>query len=183
MAQDDKRLFTAIRCTDEVREVLEKNSLMLEQFGRVRLTRPENFHITLIYVGGTSREQDVRQAMRELACEPFDLEFDAAGWFMRPEGMLVCQGVRVSNELVQVHQQLNDNLCWRGFCSPDLPFTPHITLGRRFRPFKNHRAESVLASLEVPSIMRVDSVSLFESKRVNDVLVYEELERLELQPH
>ncbi len=181
MTVEDKRLFTGIRLNQDVRAVLKKNANQLEQTGKIRLTREENFHLTLIYVGGTSREQDVRLALRELACEPFMVEFSEAGWFHRPEGLLIWQGVKVNAALADLHKQLNANLCWRGFCGPDLKYTPHITLGRRYRPNRNQHLETILPNLEIPPAMLVDSVSVFESRREDDQLVYEELERLELK--
>lgn len=178
MNQEERRLFTAIRCSDEVREVLRHNAAVLEKAGKIRLTRPENFHLTLIYVGGTSREQDVRMALRELAARPFELSFSEAGVFHRQEGLLIWQGVKLNPALQALYHQLNENLCWRGFCGLDMPYKPHITLGRRFRPGKDVSTEEVLRNLEIPPTMPVDSVSLFESKRDKDRLVYEELERL-----
>lgn len=176
----EKRLFTAIRCTEEVREVLERNAKVLADAGSIRLTRRENFHLTLIYIGETSREQDVRAALRDLISAPFELTFSAAGMFRRPEGLLLWQGVELGPELLALYKQLNENLCWRGFCSPNVSYKPHITLGRRFRPQNGLKAEEVLRDLEIPPVMPVESVSLFESKRVNGLLVYEEIDRLML---
>ncbi len=183
MANEEKRLFTAIRCSSEVADVLKRNAAHLETAGKIRVTRPENFHLTLIYVGGTSRENDVRQAMRTVAQAPFTLEFAPAGKFLRREGLLIWQGVRINEDLLSLHKQVNENLCWRGFCGPNLAYKPHITLGRRFRPQQGIETESVLAELEIPPVMHVSDISLFESKREKDVLVYEELERFELQSY
>ncbi len=178
---EEKRLFTGIRLKAEVREVLKRNADELAKTGRIRLTREENFHLTLIYVGGTSREQDVRLALRELTCEPFELAFSAAGWFQRPEGLLIWQGVKTNDTLTDLHRQMNANLCWRGFCGPDLRYNPHITLGRRYLANKDQDLEKILPTLEIPPAMIVDSVSVFESKREGDQLLYEEIERLELK--
>lgn len=179
MAQAEKRLFTAIALRDEIKDTLYQNARLLEKAGRIRLTERDNFHLTLVYIGETMRERDVLEALYEVKAEPFELEFGGPGFFKRPDGLLLWQGVQLNEALKDLQSKVYEGLRSRGLCRRETSYMPHVTLGRRFKAYdRQAELKEVLWGLTCPVTMPAEAVSLFESKRVDNRLVYEELERI-----
>lgn len=177
----EKRLFIAIPCSEETKRVLEDNISILQEHGSLRPTTPENLHMTVVYVGETTRMHDVKQALQGLIASSFTMEFTELGVFKRPEGNLLWQGVEKSFELEDIFSQISENLQWRGFTNLSPHFTPHITLGRRFVREKDTSFTRIKELLKQPLKQKVDYVALFESTRINGKLVYKELDRVSLE--
>ena len=56
-------------------------ALLRERAAQARVTRRENFHITLAFLGETDREADIRRAMDETRVPAFSLSIRGAGRF------------------------------------------------------------------------------------------------------
>lgn len=180
MEERQKRLFLGIKFTPEVRQILAENGKRLERAGKIRLTRPLNYHLTLFFIGNTGREKAIRQALHKLSADAFTLQFAEAGFFRRPEGVLVFQGAELTEELAALERQVKMQMRNIGFSGSDAPYRPHVTLGRRFRPQPSQKLSDILESLAIPPDITVNSLSLFESVRKDGILFYDEIDCVEL---
>lgn len=166
------RLFIAIRFDRDteaafaaIRDALRARSVT------GTFTRTENMHLTLAFLGETTRLREAKRAVEALQGAPFPLVFRGFGRFARTEGDLCWVGVERSPALLDLHNQLGKSLRKSGFAVEGRPFRPHITLGRRVVPAPDFDRESFAADL--PEIrMTANAVSLMESARIQGRLTY-----------
>ena len=98
-------------------------------------------------------------------------------YFKKRNALILWQGVKRCPELLALQSKVKAALEAAGFPCDERPYRPHVTLARNYRKNKETDLSAVLEHFEKPADMKVFSLSLFESKRENGVLVYEELER------
>lgn len=137
----------------------------------VRFTRPENLHLTIVFLGEIPPEKldSVRGAMDALACGPFALHVGGFGYFRREGGDLFWAGVERSEALRALHRQMDFQLRSRGFVLERRSFRPHLTLARQavLKRQYDHGA------FVVPAMkMQVEKITLFRSERTGGKLCY-----------
>ena len=160
------RLFIAIRFSDEVKNVL------LDAIGQLRrqavsgnFTRPENLHLTLVFIGESTDLTSIRTAMDRTAVRPFDLTVSGAGHF----GNLYWVGIEANPILKAYVQNLSDALRSAGFDIERRAFGPHITIARQVETTRQPH-------LNVPkTAMTAGRVSLMKSERIGGKLTYTEV--------
>lgn len=101
---------------------------------RLTWTRPENWHLTLKFLGEVEegRAQELGAALLGLRFTPFDLAAGPAGFFpnaKRPRvfWLGLAQGAARCAALAK---QVEDLCAGRGFAAGDRPFAAHLTLAR-----------------------------------------------------
>lgn len=166
------RLFVAVNLPDAVRRSLEQAGAPLSAAApSVRWLQPDNFHITLKFLGWVADERlmDVRSALDAAAvrCPPFEMTLRAAGAFpnfRRPRVYWV--GVEDDGSLAQLQLEAERAIAPLGFPTEARPFRPHITIGRVSKaPAAELRAaESACQDFRYESRVPVKSIELMESK-------------------
>lgn len=160
------RLFIAIRFNREVKDALIRAIEDLR--GRVvsgSFTRPENLHLTLVFIGESDDVKTIRAVIDECGVPPFDMAVAGSGNF----GDLYWAGVENSPELSGLVVSLREKLRSAGFDIDEKPFRPHITLARRVQPRSHIRVNMQRAT------MTVKRISLMKSERINGKLTYTEI--------
>ncbi len=142
----------------------------------VRWIEPDNFHVTLKFLGEVRREQvDVVTAAIERAAastRPFETEIGGFGAFptvRRPN--VIWLGVEACPELRCLKQDLEWALGDAGFPAESRSFHPHVTLGRAqdaggagaFREL-----DEMFASLQFEDELKVHSIDLMRSHLSRD---------------
>jgi RNA 2',3'-cyclic 3'-phosphodiesterase len=137
---DILRLFIALPLPEEVKGVLQiqQDSLKMhlqERDKNIRWTTPEQWHLTLAFLGATNRERlpSIQSAMEHAAkpVKAFGLETTSLGAFPSPRRpSVVWLGVGGDVSSLQTLQfRLSEALS--GMLEPDdKPFKPHLTLAR-----------------------------------------------------
>ena len=175
------RLFIAIELSEPIRAAAYELALELRQGAdHARLTRPENLHLTLAFLGDTPQERlgAVRRCMEHAAGAPFTLELDRPGAFRRREGDIWWLGARRTPPLCALERRLRRALTDAGFHTEEREFAPHITLCRDVRL----RADFDREALAFPGLeQQVDHITLFESRREKTGMVYVPRARTELR--
>jgi RNA 2',3'-cyclic 3'-phosphodiesterase len=182
---DDIRLFVGIRPPREVRDAIDSARARLEaQIGdrAVRWIRPENYHLTLHFLGNTPRAlvDDVALAMRAAAgpassgaVGPIELALGNLSAFpdvRRPRVVVVTVDDPVRG-LEQTAQRLLAALRGRlgdeAVRIDDRPFNPHLTLGYLRRGAARDDRRAVAPALESariePMRFRADQLLLVHS--------------------
>lgn len=167
------RLFIAILLPDEVRTILlSAASQLREQSEHAQCTAPENFHLTLAFLGETDYVAKAKTALQFTAHRqhgPFSLTLDGFGRF----GETVWAGIADAPPLFMLAHNLKEALQQQGFSLEERPFRPHITLARRVD------AEEI--QLQIPCLdFPVTSISLMQSEQRQGRLTYTELFRASL---
>ena len=163
------RLFVAIRFSPQVNAALLQAQNALRHQGTGNFTRPENFHLTLAFIGETKRIDAAISAMKHICSDPFTLKLSHIGNF----GNIYWAGTTGNPALSALQQQISELLECEGFSLEKRIFRPHLTLCRRFRPQGELDLETVNAVLDTPSC-RITRVSLMESKQFQGRLIYTE---------
>ena len=157
------RLFIAIPFSPEVRAHLTDAQARLRDLGVTgNVSRPENLHLTLAFLGETPRQRDAQRALSAIHCPAFPITVGGFGRF----GDVLWMGVSPCPQLNALARDLQERLRGLGFSIERRPFRPHITLVR----------QAALPHGPLPKLpsvtMTADRAVLFSSSRQNGRLVY-----------
>ena len=160
------RLFTAIELTDLARAAVaaEQQRIVAPLGGRrLRLVKPEQMHVTLVFIGEVAEERGAAIAARmepDIPLAPFRISLGGIGAF--PERgaprVLYVGLVDGADAAIELHAIVAERLGHRN----DRPFHPHLTLGR----WRESRASDRPKLAPRPAIAALDvhSVTLFQSR-------------------
>lgn len=174
------RLFLGIELPPAWRRALAQGAEALGRAGvQGRFTLPDNYHLTLVFLGETDRRTEAEAALRQTGGASFPLRTALPGCFPRKGGDIWWLGVEPTPGLLAVQRRLEGALRASGFSLEERPYRPHITLARKVR------SPAGLAPLTAPGLFpaleyRVDRLTLFSSQRVDGVLRYLPLYRVSL---
>ncbi len=130
------------------------SELLSASLPALRRVKPENFHLTLAFLGQTPDERlgDVTDAAREAAAavSPFTLAFDRAGQFPeRGRPRVVWLGLADgADSVLELGEGLYAGLRRRGLHFEDRPQSPHLTLARVAEDASAAEAKTVGAALD-----------------------------------
>jgi 2'-5' RNA ligase len=144
------RLFTAILLPDAVRDHLRCIGEQVNRFAiehEIRLTAPENLHVTLKFLGEVSDPLVARliDALRAVSVAPADLLADRLLLFPS-HGLVRIVAAGLGGDVpsvVRLNDQIETAVAPLGFTREARPFAPHITFGRN----KPGRYQKVASSL------------------------------------
>jgi 2'-5' RNA ligase len=125
-----QRLFVAIQPPEPVRSAL---TTLIGDIARARWTPPQQFHITLRFIGDVSdpSQQQIEETLEQVRVRPFFLAVEHVGRFPpRGHPAVVWAGVASHPHLHQLRQQVDDRLLTTGVPFELRPFVPHVTLAR-----------------------------------------------------
>jgi len=173
------RLFISINCDHETKNLLlSVQDIIKSQSFKGSFSRPENLHLTLAFIGETSKEKVpaicsvIREALQQ-ATTPFELVFSRTGCFRHSNKELWWVGADRADPflviLKNLRQRITNGLSAKGIPFDNRPFSPHITLGREIK----HETPIVIPEQEI--VFPVNRVSLMKSERLNGTLVYTEI--------
>lgn len=131
------RAFVALSVTEEVRRALEEVQKDLKRAGAdVAWVRPENIHLTLVFLGHLPAEllDRVATELDSAAAETpmFSFEVRQVGTFGPPKApRVIWAGVcDPSGTLGRLQEEILRRIRGLGIGVDDRPFHPHLTLGR-----------------------------------------------------
>lgn len=167
-----KRTFIGIkvRPDNQCKKII--SSIQKELSGEsIRWTEPDNFHITLAFIGNTEESLiPVISTMLEEKCSvhpEFEITLKSLGVFKSPEDPRVLWiGLHFSEKLISLQESITNGLIEQGIKTDDKPFSPHLTLGR----IKAVESSDALKSV----LLRYHSSELQRTK-ISDVIFYESI--------
>jgi 2'-5' RNA ligase len=169
------RLFTAVTLNDSVKDRLcDAIDALRAKSVRGNFTRRENLHLTLVFIGETAKNEEIRGAMDTLAVPAFTLTIGGIGRFKREGGDLYWAGVQQSEPLNAAYETLTASLRQMGFSMESRGYRPHLTLGRTVvfpSGFDITGLSGILPETPVP----VAKISLMKSERNAGKLTYTEI--------
>lgn len=180
----ERRLFLAVALDDDSRHALAafvSEEDMPEIPGR--RVPPENWHITLRFLGRSTQlqqEKVLAELDQGLDHAPFLIGFGGLGTFPYPKkATVVWLAVAAGgNDLVDLAVSCERAAVAAGYDPEERPFHPHLSLAR-VRPAQNLSALVDEYPL-FPGRLHVDAVVLYESITGSGTTVYRELDRVGL---
>ncbi|MBL8812082.1 MAG: 2'-5' RNA ligase family protein [Planctomycetaceae bacterium] len=141
------RLFIALPVSEEVRS--RAGSVQIPEDASIRRTAPDEFHVTLHFLGETDQPafERVRDELSLVQSPSFPLTLAGAGHFpptaadgsssdrdnsTRTENSprVLWIGVRPSDKLISLHQNIGEVLSSVGIRTEERPYHPHLTVAR-----------------------------------------------------
>lgn len=177
------RLFIALEFSRKTRQSLSASAEVLRQIcDKASLTREENFHLTLVFLGEIppDRVKDIRAAMDECVAPPVRVSITGPGRFRQREGDTVWRGAEPADNLRELYSRLCKALAERGFVTEDRTYTPHVTLARRAR-LKSGCTIEALAARMPPLSEEIRAVTLMHSHTAGGKLTYTPVYRTTLR--
>lgn len=128
------RLFVAIPLVEAARDRLDD---LCEGLRVGRWIDPENFHITLKFLGEVDRNdaQDLDAALDGIRAPAFEVNFDGLGTFERKGRVhTLYVGVEKTPEIKHLRDKVERACQQAGFEAEGGRFTPHVSLARFRKP-------------------------------------------------
>ena len=124
------RLFVGLSFTNKIRQRL---SHLASGLDNVRWVQPENYHLTLRFIGDVSAQDavDLDLILGAIDSEPFNLQFCGLGYFgkaERPRSIWV--DIAPNEALLRLRGKVERGLINSGFGAEGRKFKPHVTLVR-----------------------------------------------------
>lgn len=176
------RLFIAVDVSEEVRVAVAEQVMRLRQASAdVGWVKPENFHLTLKFLGEASDAQlgDIKASLDLIAASraAFEMELRGVGCF--PDGgipRVVWVGVDAGRDrLTVVARDVEDAMEALGFSRERREFAAHLTIGRVRSPRGAERLRRLVDAEANTSLgcCRVDEVRLYRSTLTSGGSIYE----------
>ena len=170
------RLFVAVNFPLSIKkQILGIQEQLRLQSSKGSFSRPENLHLTLIFIGETPEEklESIFRIMEDSRCISSDVLFKHTGCFTHSHKELwwigadpSCRGLIL---LKKLRERLLNGFLEAGFSVDKRPFNAHISLGREIR-----HMEPII--LDCPELwIPIDRICLMKSERINGILTYSEL--------
>ncbi len=189
-----KRVFIAIEMSIDLshrlvrfQESFEKQ-IDTDSDVSIRLTRPENIHATLQFIGDVSEELlfVISEKLKELSTSLFPFQVSAKGIGAFPsndEAKVLWAGFDAqSTDLLElIRRAIEKELDSIGLEKEKRPFVPHITLGR-FRAMKPVNIDELSKDLSghLFGTTMIRDIILFESRSDDQGFRYKVLDRFRL---
>ena len=121
------RLFVALSLPDEIVEALSRLQTGVRG---ARWIPPDNFHLTLAFIGETDRHglNEIASALAGVRVPAFDLRLKGCGFFGDKKPRALWAGVEASPPLAHLQSKIETALKRAGFPLEKRKFTPHVTL-------------------------------------------------------
>lgn len=182
-----KRLFIGLSFSPELAKELSPWILKIQKNAdkketSLRWTPPENYHVTLVFLGETVAEEIplIEEKMQGVAARhaPFHLKIRNISAFpMVTQARVLYVGVQRSQNILDLQSDLEGELLAPEKVEAD--YTPHLTLARLRNPKSCRDLLSPFEHVDLGK-QQVSSIVLFNSVLTNGSPVYEPLARFEL---
>ena len=163
-----QRLFVGLWPNFEIRSRLTTVQTDFRLSESSRITLPEKFHITLLFLGDVPETEiaSVKAFIQDIQFDPFSIELSCVGFW--PGNRIIWAGTdEVSIELTELVGRVRKGLS--RFCKDRRKFVPHITLARK--------AQKRIHGLIDPIHWQVHHIDLIRSTLLSDGAKYESIAR------
>lgn len=167
----NERVFFALWPDERLRASLDAVARDWHRHCGGRVTRRENLHLTLVFVGNVDARQFdlLREVTARQPVRPFDLALNSSAWFKRNR-IAFAQPAPVPPALTELVAALEGALIAHGMAFDARPYVPHVTLLRNARC-------APPGAIEPPLAWRVDALCLVRSRAGDNGVGYEVVSR------
>ena len=162
------RLFIGIKIDDKTKKKINSYfNLFYENKVRGNYSKLSNLHMTLAFLGEMSEDKVplLKKIIKSINVDINELHLSK---ITKLRDVLVCD-VEKNDKLETIYNDLNKSLKTNGFNVDNKEWHPHVTLIR-----KVENGDKYL-NVDMNIISNFDNITLFESKRIDNELVYIDL--------
>lgn len=176
------RIFVALPLPGNIRNELAK---ICGGIAGTRWIAPENFHITLRFIGDIGRgdADDLHTELASIRFPEFDMSLRGIGTFERRGHLhMLWAGLEMAQPVIELRDRIEAAAVRAGFGRETRKFKPHITLCR----FKSHSMPDIGPYLEMHNAFStepftVDHFSLYQSQLGHGSAKYDVLSEYPLE--
>lgn len=180
------RLFLGFSALADQRRIYDCcQGLPLDPNLPLRWVPPENWHVTLAFLGDVAEQ--LLHSLAEVigpvvsACHRMPLPLACLEWFPSPsKARLLALSADAPERLCALQRELVATLGREGFHTENRRYRPHLTLAR-YRGARKHFAPPPLPSVQAIELA-LEEVTLFQSIAGKGAPVYLPLQQFELAP-
>ncbi len=173
------RLFVAVNFDKDTTDHLHSCAeLLRENSISANISRRENLHLTLAFIGEVPSARNVINALQTVNASPFTLVIQGYGEFSK--GSICFAKTQKCPELMALAEKVRDALITKGIKIDTKPFKPHITLARQLEPLPEFNKNEIAKALGTTAV-KINEISLMRSDRINGRLTYTELYKKTLE--
>lgn len=126
-----KRLFVGLAIPEEIRSgMVEYVERLQAGGGQAKWTNPEGWHITLKFIGNTIRDPEIRETLKTIPGNAFQISFRKTGFFTPRKPRVFYVGIEAPPALDELAKQIDQALVSCGVESEEKQYSPHLTLAR-----------------------------------------------------
>lgn len=178
------RVFIGIELNEKSKKQLFEIEQQLKNYcSRGNFTALDNFHLTMQFIGQATKDdiEQFKKVLHDTAAKskPFEITINALGEFPKKKRSVVWVGPERSSELLILYNQLHVQFNHQQWTIQKKPFIPHITLGRNLLLTESFADLEQLLNWE-PISVNIEYITLFESVRINNQLVYRPIEQFKM---
>ncbi len=183
------RTFVAVKIIPEQKLIDQFSSFKkLFRDERINWVPEDNFHLTLRFLGNTTREQLYALVDRlenvAAACSKFEFTIAGAGYFKSKGNPRVLFLKLIEEDaLAMLAQKVEEAVTAVGFHPELKPFRPHLTLGRIKYLENRSRFTSIIDALPEKEYQQVEvsEFILYQSILSSDGPTYKAIQKFQLQ--
>ena len=163
------RIFIALQFEETFRQALLDVQSALKNCGiKGNYTKPENLHLTLVFIGEYRNPQNILDALDDIEFAPFELSLNGIGRFET----ILWAGLSTSEQLSQNVKRIRRALAEQEIPFDRKKFMPHITLIRQYYLTKGTEFPDIV----IPHLsMKVTDFSVMRSERGKNGMIYTEI--------
>jgi len=126
------RLFVALDIDESIREKIVGFIESVREFAAdVRWVKTESLHVTLKFIGETSKPDEIEHALSQIQATPIEMRFRGYGFFPTPKSARVFWvGIESGTTLSGLAKTIDETLIPLGIAKETHSFSPHLTLAR-----------------------------------------------------
>jgi len=175
------RVFLGIPLSDDIHKLLCKQQMQLKKsfhHEKLRWIKPENFHITLAFIGGVNYQQvfEIVDKVKVVSEEYSDIniKIDEIASFPTPISRIIAVNTELPPLLEKLYLAIKGALEEIDIMLEKRPYKPHITLAKFRQP-------SSIQPIALPDLtMPMKEFVLFQSKPTDEGSLYIPLYRFKL---
>ncbi|MBS3764969.1 RNA 2',3'-cyclic phosphodiesterase [Candidatus Bipolaricaulota bacterium] len=184
------RTFFSLELPESVKNQIKSAGQSIEGPAYVKWVSEDNLHITLKFLGEVDRGRipEIKERAEGTASrsEPFEFNIDKLGGFpnLNFPKVIWLGSSSPPDEILRLHDDLEESLFGLGFEKEDRDYVPHITLGRT-KEDDESKIEQLGRNIEQLNFdstwkVPVEHLTLMESELKSDGPVYTPLFRVDL---
>lgn len=169
------RTFIAVDFPLEIKEKIAEITAYFQTKlppAQIKWVEPDHMHLTLKFMGETPLDKlvQIKQSIHQVVSgfPSFKIEIKALGMYpnaKRPR--VIWLGINDENNLILLHNQLDQALKGEGIKSDRRPLSPHLTIGRVRR---NADQESVMQIGKILSQFKIGSLGCI---KIDEIVYYQ----------
>ncbi|MCF0057139.1 RNA 2',3'-cyclic phosphodiesterase [Dyadobacter sp. CY356] len=175
----ENRIFIGVKLKEQIVEWLQS---ALPPHKLLQEVVPENYHITLLFLGHVPQLDKLTERFEQLSFKPFFVSVTGLGGFYK-KGKLKILYLRIdpdNDQLQHMHQELKS--VFGNAAADQYPiFTPHITLNRNVKSLEIKQVEQfVNYTFPQPLEFEIDSLHLMDSGNFGFTKLYRTVSSIDL---